>query len=512
MAENIVQTEKDTVRVTVHVGDATIDLSLPYRVQVSSLAPMAAEAAVDKLKERGLNTDWLEQPTSEILLAPPVGRAWAPTSSLSDNGILDGDYILLTVEDANETYPELIEVMQDATVQERNARFREWDLDTSYNFASYAFPLLVSVIALAAGAGVYLHADTSAFRWVLTVVIGVLGVLSLSLSYSSRSWPTRDDSVGESLALASYVPLTVAAATLVPGDLSRWSVLAGAAAATAVALVFITTDRSPLPAHYSALVPGLSTLIGVTIGIGIDLWRDVPTSVVAAIVATIAILVFHNEPTLSRMGARLELPYLPSQTAEGQDLATANIVEVSRALSDDSSWDSMVNQRERNIAARYNGMGIIIGVMLTLTSASVVAAMTVTERQVQYLLPQFDARSVMLFHFLAISVIFALQGSWYRDRVLRAVAMIGGTTSWAAYTFTLATGIGHPDDSAGRLSVALAVFLGLTLIACAMAWRARPTRSARTRKWFERFEALFYLFPIINIVVLLNLVYLIRHS
>lgn len=512
MPENIVQAEKDTVRVTVYVRDATIDLSLPYRVQISALAPMAAEAAVDKLKERGLNTDWLETPTSEILLAPPVGRQWSPTSSLADNGVVDGDYILLTVEDANEVYPELIEVMQDATVQERNTRFREWDLDTSYNFASYAFPALISVIAFAAGSGVYLHADSAVFRWAITVVIAVVGVLCLSLSYSSRTWPTRDDSVGESLALASYVPLIVAATTLVPGDLSRWSVLAGASAATVVALVFITTNRSPLPAHYSALVPGLSTLIGIIISIGIDLWRDVPTSVLAAIIATIAILVFHNEPTLSRMGARLELPYLPSQTADGQDLATANIVEVSRALSEDSSWDSMVNQRERNIAARYNGMGIIIGVMLTITAASVVAAHSIAEREVQYLLPQVDARSVMLFHFLIISVIFVLQGSWYRDRALRAASMIGGTTSWAAYTLTLAMEVGQQDNSVVRLVVALTVFLALTLVSCAMAWRARPTRSARTRKWFERLESLLYLFPIINIVALLNLVYLIRHS
>lgn len=503
--------EKTTVRVTVYAGDATVDLSLPSRVQISSLAQQVAHVAVRRMKELNLDTEWLENPSSEILLAPTMGTSWDPTTSLEDNHVKDGDYILLTVRDADERYPELIEVMQDATAIERNARFRAWDTDTSYGYASYSFPVLISVIALVAGAAIHNFPQAVPFRWGTVAVLAVLGLVCLSMSFASRMWNVRDDLVGQSLAVASYLPVMVAAACAVPGELTRWSVLSGSVAGMVVSLVFILANRPPIPAHYAVLVPSLSTALGVVAGILIGTWREVPTGTIAAIIGGIAIIVFHFEPTLSRLGARLELPYLPARTADGTDIAAANIIEVSRTLTEDSSWDSMINQRERNIAARYNGLGIIIGVCLTILASGMVAARTTPAGDVQYFMPQLDQRSVMLFHFLVICSIFVLGGSWYRDRAMRAMSMTGGALAWAGYTYMCATNDPEIDTSTARVLVALAMFLIVSLIAAAMAWRARPVRSARARKWGERFEHMLYLFPIINVVMLLNLVFLIRH-
>lgn len=502
--------EKTMVRVTVYAGDATIDLSLPAHVQISSLAPQVARAAVDKLKSLDLDTEWLEHPSSEILLDSHLGPTWDPTSNLDSNGVKDGDYILLTVKDSNERYPELVEVMQDATAIERNARFREWDLQTGYVFASYAFPILMSVIALSAAAAAFSY-EHAPLRWATIGLASIIAITCMALSFGAKQWATRDDRVGQSLAMASYVPFAVAAALIVPGEVSRWSVLAGSTTVLVIALVYILANRAPIPAHYAVMVPALSTMAGIVIALGIGLWRDVPTATIAAISATCAILAFHYEDTLSRMGARLELPYLPSHTAEGNDIATANVLEVSRTLNEDSSWDSMINQRERNISARYNGLGIIIGVFVSIMGAAFVASKTVLPGQVQYLLPQYDARSVMLFHFAVICAIFVLKGSWYRDRTLRATAMLGGILSWSAYVIAMAVIAPVEFASPTRTAIALGVFFLISLISCAMAWRARPIRSARVRKWAERAETLLYLFPIINIVVLLNLIFFIRH-
>lgn len=505
-----VKAEKDSVRVTVQVRDATIDMSLPNRVQNATLAPEAARVAVERLRELDMDTDWLENPTSEILFSPDVGgRTWSATSTLDECGVKDGDFIILSVEDASERYSEIVEVMQDATARTRNARFREWDTTTSYAFASYAFPALIAAISLAAGAATFHLSAEGLFRWGVALVVGLIGALSLSLSFGAEKWDTRDERVGQSLAIACYVPIAVAVATMIPGELSRWHVLAAATATTVAALVFIMAQRAPMPAHYAALVPSLATMLGVGIAMAIGLWREVPAAPTAAIIATVAVLVFHNEPGLSRMGARLELPYLPAQSATDDELSTADVAEMSRTLTQDSSWESMINERERNIAARNNGFGIIIGTLIALVGSSVVAAAMIGEGDVRYLFPSYDQRSVMLFHFGIIAAIFVLRGSWYRDRTLRATSMIGGAASWITYTLSLS--MLSEDSSIGRLAVALGAFLLIVLVACAMAWRGRAIRSARARRWLERAESLLFLFPFVNIAVLINIFFMIRH-
>lgn len=505
-----VKAEKDSVRVTVQVRDATIDMSLPNRVQNATLAPEAARVAVERLSELDMDTDWLENPTSEILFSPDVGgRTWSATSTLEENGVKDGDFIILSVEDASERYREIVEVMQDATARTRNARFREWDTATSYAFASYAFPALISILSLAAGTAAFQMTD-GVFRWGVVLVTGLLGALCLSLSFGAEKWETRDERVGQSLAIASYVPIAVAVATMIPGDLSRWNVLAAAVATTVAALVFIMAQRAPMPAHYAALVPSLATALGIGIAMAIGMWREVPAAPTAAIIATVAVLVFHNEPSLSRMGARLELPYLPAQTSTDDELSSAvDVAELSRTLTQDSAWESMINERERNIAARHNGLGIVMGTLIALVGSSVVAAAMINEGEVQYLFPSFDQRSVMLFHFGIIAAIFVLRGSWYRDRTLRATSMIGGGTAWITYMIAMTV---LPEElSSGRLGVAMGVFLVVVLVGCAMAWRGRAIRSARTRRWLERAESLLFLFPFVNIAVLINVFFMIRH-
>lgn len=503
--------EKDSVRVTVQVRDATVDMSLPNRVQNATLAPEAARIAVERLRELDMDTSWLENPTSEILFSPDVGgRTWSATSTLDECGVKDGDFIILSVSDASERYREIVEVMQDATARTRNARFREWDSSTSYVFASYAFPALISTIALVAGASAF-HMDDNLLRWGVVLVTGLIGALTLGLSFGADKWETRDERIGQSLAVSSYVPIAVAVATMIPGDISRWNIMAAAVATTVTAVVFIMANRAPMPAHYAALIPSLATVLGIAAAMAIGLWRNVEAAPTAAIIATMAVLVFHNEPGLSRMGARLELPYLPAQTPTDDDEmnSTIDVAELSRTLSQDSSWESMLNERERNIAARNNGLGIVMGTLIALVGSSIVAAAMIGEGSVQYLFPQVDQRGVMLFHFGIIAAIFVLRGSWYRDRALRSTSMIGGATAWIAYILSLS--LISSTAVPAQIAVALAVFLLVVLIGTAMAWRGKAIRSARARSWLERAESLLFLFPFVNIAVLVNVFFMIRH-
>lgn len=502
-------TEKDTVRVTVHARDVTVDLSLSNRVPISRLAPLVAEQVAGVLDERDMDAQWLVHPTSEILLAPPTGANWEPTDTLNSVGVTDGDSVVLTVEDASERYLPLIEVMQDATAKIRNERFQEWDTSTSFAFATRAFPAALAALAVATDVVGLSHPDSFA-RWVGAVVMGLVAALCVGLSFTPVT--DEDSAIIKSLSVAGYAPAAAAVVLLVPGPLHIWHILAAGVVVSVLASISITLQRPPLPAHYAALVPGVSFTIAAALGLAIGAWRDVDPSTVAAIAATVAVVVFRFEPNLSRRGARLEPTYLPAETDEGEDITVASIADRSRALSNDAGWGSMVDQVARNEMARSNALGIVLGTIISLTiSAAAAAWLVVSGRDVQYVISaaMFDQRSVMMFHIAVISAIFAFRGSWYRDRALRGLALVGGLVSWLTYVVVYAA-FGQ-DTSPVRATVAVVASLVVVGVSATVAWRRGQVRSARARAWAERFEALLFMFPVVNIVTLINLFFLVQH-
>ena len=140
--------ERDVVRVTVRAGDMNVDLSLPNKVPLRQLSVDVAKTCVPLMVDRNIEPDWLKNPTSEIMLAPAVGRTWSPDVTLDRVGVRDGDYLILSTTERNERYPELIEVMQDATVAIRNGAFGAWESATSVMYASIIFPVVISLLSL----------------------------------------------------------------------------------------------------------------------------------------------------------------------------------------------------------------------------------------------------------------------------------------------------------------------------------------------------------------------------
>ena len=82
--------ERDVVRVTVRAGEMNVDLSLPNKVPLRQLSIDVAKACVPLMEERDIKPEWLKNPTSEIMLAPSVGRTWSPDVTLDRVGVRDG--------------------------------------------------------------------------------------------------------------------------------------------------------------------------------------------------------------------------------------------------------------------------------------------------------------------------------------------------------------------------------------------------------------------------------------
>ena len=211
--------------------------------------------------ERAIEPDWLKNPTSEIMLAPAVGRTWSPDVTLDRVGVRDGDYLILSTTERNERYPELIEVMQDATVAIRNGAFGAWESATSVLYASIIFPVAVSLLSLV-GAAMTIDGGGAIFAGVLLAVAAACAGLSLVISTAEM---VRTPIV-VSLSAASYMPAAVSIALFIPGGLTHWAVLAGCATAMVMSILNVVF-KQPTSAIHMAVATFSSVMV---VGIGIS--------------------------------------------------------------------------------------------------------------------------------------------------------------------------------------------------------------------------------------------------
>lgn len=504
--------DRQTVRVTIAAGPGTVDLSLPVHIPLSELATQVAREAVPHLVKNEVDVSWLESPTSELMLQPEVGNEWQQSLTLSEVGVVDGSVVVLVAREGSERYRPVVEVMQDATARIRSERFREWDADMSLRFTVYAMPIVIGVVSLALGWAAVASGHV-VMKSVAIVALGIIAAGFASAGIAIHRGDTYDKRVIPSLLMASYFPAISAVTAVIPGEFGVWHLASAAMVGTALASVYIMLELPPATGHYAVLVPSLSSLLSalVTVVYGHFMNQPVSPFVIAAMVSTFAVIVLKFEPTLSRMGAKLELPTLPPVAETGTDVTTESVLEVSRTLTQDSAWESMVNQLDRNIAARNNALGIMIGTTFSLVVSAFVAASTVSEGEVTYMVSFLtpDQRNVLLWHFMVISAIFVLRGSWYADRGLRSVSMAGGAASWAVYAAGLAAH--EPSQNMVRMFICVGVLVVVTLIVTANSWRGTSIQSARTRHRLELMESVLFMFPVLNCVAMFNLFYLVRH-
>lgn len=305
---------REQVRVAVLFDGRQTDMALPATETVATLA-------ADVLRELLEPGQTVRAPDDRDMITPgrvvlkkvggtPLNRG----QSLTDQGVRDGDLLILDVDDAQVSFTPVIENASSAIAAFNAARFTSVTPQTAVVFSGViaglgsivAVGLLVNVWRLGLAAGV---------RWPLPALVPALVAAGLAIVLSAGGalvwWRQRVSVVASGLWVGAVVAGSTAAFISVPGRPGAWHMVFGAAIAGMLALLlWRLSPASRGVVAWLTLVAGGVVVIAVLRGLGLQmtyLW-------IGALFA--ALIVLKSAESLSQLFARVPMPPFPTVTGK----------------------------------------------------------------------------------------------------------------------------------------------------------------------------------------------------
>ena len=286
-------------RLTVLSAHSQVDLAVPLRVPLTVVIPGIVDTIVNhsNFNEFDHTTEQFE-PVDWTL--SKVGRApLAPTLSLHEHGIRDGELLVLEASDTAAPPPLFDDIMYTVAATDADV-YRRWTPVTARIVGSTAALVAALVAALALVLG-----DTGLIGAVCGGVTSL--VLTVAAVVAARVYGDSGSSV--TLGCASVPLAFVSGALCVPGTVLSAHLLLGSASAAAVTLICFRLCGAGL-AVFTALLVVLLAAVG-TFAVTTTL-PEARTATVSGAVIAAALIVLTFTARLSMLFARLPLPPVPT--------------------------------------------------------------------------------------------------------------------------------------------------------------------------------------------------------
>lgn len=304
---------REQVRVAVLFNGRQTDMALPATETVATLAADVLRELDPGQPLRGPDGRDMVTP-GKVVLKTVGGSVLNRGQSLADQGVTDGDLLVLDVEDAEVTFTPVIENASSAIAQFNAARFRSVTPQTAVTFSGVAAGL-GSIVAVGLLVNAWRLDLLAGQRGALPALVPALAAAGLAVALLAGAalvwWRRRAAAVANGLWMGAVVAGTTAAFIGVPGKPGPWHVVF--AAAIAAMLAMLLWRLSPAPRGVVAwltLVAGGVFGIAVLHGIGIQmtyLW-------IGALF--VALLVLKSTESLAQLLARVPMPPFPTVTGK----------------------------------------------------------------------------------------------------------------------------------------------------------------------------------------------------
>ncbi|WP_204079390.1 type VII secretion integral membrane protein EccD [Mycobacterium riyadhense] len=486
---------REQVRVAVLFNGRQTDMALPATETVATLATDVLRELQPGQALRGPDGRDMIAP-GKVVLKTVGGTVLNRGQSLSDQGVIDGDLLVLDVEDAEVTFTPVIENASSAIAQFNAARFSSVTPQTALQFSGVAAGL-GSVVAVGLLVNAWRLDQAATQRAPLPALVPALVAVGLSAVLLAGAalvwWRRRATVVANGLWMGAVIAASTAAFIAVPGKPGAWHVVF--AAAIAAMLAMLLWRLSPAPrgvVSWLALVGGGVFGIAASHGIGIQmtyLW-------IGALF--VALLVLKSTESLAQLLARVPMPPFPTVTGklvfdDAEEIAAEALVAA------ETEGTPSVAELEYAAAAANTYQQAIVAA--TAPFFIVGAAGAVTVGQGRWWLSTI--------YVLTLAAILVFRGRSFDDR---ATALIVVSTAFAMTTaLALKYALGSHDSRMSLVIAAVVLALGLSAVLVA-AVVPRRVFSAPFRKGVEWLDyGMQVLIPPL-VFWLLNLYFLTRNA
>lgn len=486
---------REQVRVAVLFNGRQTDMALPATETVATLATDVLRELEPGQPLRVADGHDMITP-GKVVLKTVGGTVLNRGQSLTAQGIIDGDLLVLDVEDAEVTFTPVIENASSAIAQFNAARFSSVTPQTAVTFSGVAAGM-GSVIAVALLVNAWrldLHAGQRAPLPAIVPALVAAGLSAVLLAGAALVWwRRRANAVANGLWIGAVVAGTAAAFIAVPGKPGAWHVVFASAIAAMLAMLLWRLSRAPRGlVAWLTLVGGGVFGIAVLHGIGIRmtyLW-------IGALFT--ALLVLKSTESLAQLLARVPMPPFPTVTGKLVFDDAEEIAAEALVAAETEGTPSVAELEDAAAAANTYQQAIVAA---TAPFFVIGAAGAVTVGQGRWWLTTI--------YVLTLAAILVFRGRSFDDRT---TALTVVSTAFAMSTaLALKYALTSPDSRMSVLISGAIVVLGLSAVVAASVV-PRRVFSAPFRKGVEWLDyGMQVLIPPL-VFWLLNLYFLTRNA
>jgi type VII secretion integral membrane protein EccD len=299
----------EQVRVAVIFAGQQHDVTLPVNSPVAAVV----EALIQVLQERRESTGAAAAVTSGLVsLARINGETLDRGQTLAQQGVVDGDLLVLEVTDSEVGFTPIVENASSAVAMANATRFSAVTAHTAIVFAAVA-AAVVTLAALVVLGDLWRQNLAHGQDWnVLPAVLATVLAVVLLVSGSLIWWLRREATVAFALWLSALLATPAAAVMATPGPAGSAHLLW--AAVTAGVLAVVLWRLTPVPRGLMASV----TLIGSATAVLalIRLLWSVRTEYLWVGVLAVALVVLTNAQGFAGRMAGIPLPPFPTVTGK----------------------------------------------------------------------------------------------------------------------------------------------------------------------------------------------------
>lgn len=307
-------TSTGLVRVSIISDDGGADIALPIKLPIRQLIPQIQRtlaAGRDTPEENPDNQNGQapaepdaadNAPIRPFSLAPIGGVPFSRNANLGALGVIDGELLMLQMLPPGPTAPPIVEDIADAAAIYSAKMFPQFSHAVHFRAAAQA--AFVAVGEFATALGFYAWHATS--TWWPKALLGVIALVFIGATFlTSRRSLTA---VSGRLAVASYLPLTLALYAAIPSDAAAPRVFLAAAGVLAWGLI-LAAATSTYRAVHTALIT-LSSVVLLTAALRVVL--HVPYVTLGCALVSFGLWASNRSPIISAAAAKFPLPNVPA--------------------------------------------------------------------------------------------------------------------------------------------------------------------------------------------------------